>query len=52
MLSTTMSTATLALELQCGVGNDRDRVFNIQSQAERYDGKGKYQRLWLQKELF
>ncbi len=36
-----------------GVGNDpRDRVFNIQSQAERYDAKGKYQRMWLQKDLF
>jgi len=31
-----------------GVGNDpRDRKFNIQGQAERYDTKGNYQRLWL-----
>ncbi len=36
-----------------GVGNDpRDRKFNIKSQAERYDGNGKFQRLWLQEELF
>lgn len=36
-----------------GVGNDpRDRKFNIQSQADRYDGIGEYQRLWLQEELF
>jgi deoxyribodipyrimidine photo-lyase len=31
-----------------GVGNDpRDRKFNIQRQAEMYDAKGEYQRLWL-----
>ena len=31
-----------------GVGNDpRDRKFNIQRQAEMYDGKGEYQKLWL-----
>ena len=36
-----------------GVGNDpRDRVFNVGLQAERYDGKGKYQSTWLQKTLF
>ncbi|MDO1511928.1 DASH family cryptochrome [Maribacter confluentis] len=36
-----------------GVGNDpRDRKFNIKIQAERYDGNGKYQRLWLQDTLF
>ena len=36
-----------------GVGNDpRDRVFNVALQAERYDGNGKYQSLWLQKKLF
>ncbi|MGB7395377.1 MAG: DASH family cryptochrome, partial [Pricia sp.] len=36
-----------------GVGNDpRDRKFNIQKQAERYDGKGKYRELWLQEKLF
>ncbi len=36
-----------------GVGNDpRDRKFNIQSQAERYDGQGKFQGLWLQERLF
>lgn len=36
-----------------GVGNDpRDRVFNVKLQAERYDGKGKFQRLWLQDTLF
>jgi len=36
-----------------GVGNDpRDRKFNIQSQAERYDSSGKYQRLWLEPSLF
>ncbi|WGK65129.1 DASH family cryptochrome [Croceiramulus getboli] len=35
-----------------GVGNDpRDRKFNIESQAERYDGDGKYRRLWLQESL-
>ena len=33
-----------------GVGNDpRDRKFNIKVQAENYDGKGKYQDLWLVK---
>lgn len=36
-----------------GVGNDpRDRKFNIRSQAERYDGQGKFQKLWLQERLF
>ncbi|NND63383.1 MAG: DASH family cryptochrome, partial [Flavobacteriaceae bacterium] len=36
-----------------GVGNDpRDRKFNIQSQADRYDPKSKYQNLWLQPVLF
>lgn len=36
-----------------GVGNDpRDRKFNVQLQAERYDEHGKYRRTWLQKSLF
>ncbi len=36
-----------------GVGNDpRDRIFNIKRQAEMYDPKGKYQRLWLNHDLF
>lgn len=36
-----------------GVGNDpRDRKFNTQMQAERYDGNGKYRRTWLQENLF
>ena len=36
-----------------GVGNDpRDRKFNIKRQAERYDGQGKYQNLWLEESLF
>ena len=36
-----------------GVGNDpRDRKFNIQRQAEMYDANGKYQRLWLNPDLF
>ena len=36
-----------------GVGNDpRDRKFNIQLQAERYDGESKFQKLWLQQQLF
>jgi deoxyribodipyrimidine photo-lyase len=36
-----------------GVGNDpRDRKFNIKSQAERYDGSGKFQKMWLQETLF
>ncbi len=36
-----------------GVGNDpRNRTFNIQLQASRYDSDGKFQRLWLQDELF
>jgi len=36
-----------------GVGNDpRDRKFNIKIQAERYDPKGQYQKLWLQNTLF
>ncbi|MFI8378702.1 DASH family cryptochrome [Leeuwenhoekiella sp. NPDC079379] len=36
-----------------GVGNDpRDRIFNIKSQAERYDESGTFTRLWLQNSLF
>lgn len=36
-----------------GVGNDpRDRKFNVDLQAERYDSSGKFQNLWLQKTLF
>ena len=36
-----------------GVGNDpRDRKFNVKLQAQRYDEKGKYQRMWLQPSLF
>jgi len=36
-----------------GVGNDpRDRKFNVALQAERYDGLGKFQKLWLQETLF
>jgi len=36
-----------------GVGNDpRDRKFNVQLQAERYDTNGKFRKLWLQKTLF
>ncbi len=36
-----------------GVGNDpRDRKFNIDLQAQRYDPQGKFQRLWLQPTLF
>ena len=36
-----------------GVGNDpRDRKFNPSLQAERYDPRGNYQRLWLQPTLF
>lgn len=36
-----------------GVGNDpRDRKFNVDLQAQRYDTNGKYQRLWLQPTLF
>lgn len=36
-----------------GVGNDpRDRVFNVRLQADRYDGNGKYQSMWLEKQLF
>ena len=36
-----------------GVGNDpRDRKFNVQFQAERYDPKGAFQKLWLQLNLF
>lgn len=35
------------------VGNDpRDRKFNIESQAERYDSDGSYRSLWLDKTLF
>lgn len=36
-----------------GVGNDpRDRKFDIQWQAQRYDSNYKFQNLWLQKTLF
>ncbi|WP_396601533.1 DASH family cryptochrome [Algibacter sp. R77976] len=36
-----------------GIGNDpRDRKFNVQLQAERYDANGKFQNLWLQETLF
>lgn len=36
-----------------GVGNDpRDRKFNVQLQAERYDANGKFRRIWLQPSLF
>ncbi|MBO6607546.1 DASH family cryptochrome [Psychroserpens sp.] len=36
-----------------GVGNDpRDRKFNVDLQAERYDANGKFQRMWLQETLF
>jgi len=36
-----------------GVGNDpRDRKFNVQHQAARYDTNKKYQNLWLQTKLF
>lgn len=36
-----------------GVGNDpRDRKFNTQLQAARYDGDFKFRNLWLQKTLF
>tara|TARA_B100001059_G_scaffold35659_2_gene28789 strand:+ start:76883 stop:78193 length:1311 start_codon:yes stop_codon:yes gene_type:complete len=36
-----------------GVGNDpRDRKFDVQWQAKRYDPNGKFQKLWLQKTLF
>ena len=36
-----------------GVGNDpRDRKFNTQLQAERYDGNHKYRKTWLQDSLF
>jgi deoxyribodipyrimidine photo-lyase len=36
-----------------GVGNDpRDRKFNTQLQAERYDGNHKYRKIWLVKTLF
>lgn len=36
-----------------GVGNDpRDRKFNIKRQAEMYDGDGKFQKLWLNPDLF
>ena len=36
-----------------GVGNDpRDRVFNLRLQADRYDGNGTFQSMWLQKQLF
>ena len=36
-----------------GVGNDpRDRKFNVELQAERYDANGKFQNLWLQETLF
>lgn len=36
-----------------GVGNDpRDRKFNVQLQAERYDANKKFRKLWLQTSLF
>ncbi|RRO21854.1 DASH family cryptochrome [Flavobacteriaceae bacterium 14752] len=36
-----------------GVGNDpRDRKFNTQLQAKRYDSSGQYRRTWLQDKLF
>lgn len=36
-----------------GVGNDpRDRKFNIDRQAQIYDGSGKFVRMWLQEQLF
>lgn len=36
-----------------GVGNDpRDRKFNVDLQAERYDGSGKFRNIWLQHSLF
>ncbi len=36
-----------------GVGNDpRDRKFNVDLQAERYDSNGKFRKLWLQQSLF
>ncbi len=36
-----------------GVGNDpRDRKFNIERQAQMYDGNGTFVRLWLQEKLF
>ncbi len=36
-----------------GVGNDpRNRKFNVQLQAERYDTNGKFRNLWLQPSLF
>ena len=36
-----------------GVGNDpRDRKFNTQFQAERYDGNHKFRKIWLIKTLF
>ena len=36
-----------------GVGNDpRDRKFNVELQAERYDANGKFRRIWLQPNLF
>ena len=36
-----------------GVGNDpRDRKFNVELQADRYDSQGKFRRMWLQTSLF
>ena len=36
-----------------GVGNDpRDRKFNVSLQADRYDPRGRYQQIWLQRTLF
>lgn len=36
-----------------GVGNDpRDRKFNTQLQAERYDANHKFRKIWLEKTLF
>jgi deoxyribodipyrimidine photo-lyase len=36
-----------------GVGNDpRDRVFNVDLQAKRYDANKKFRNQWLQTKLF
>jgi len=36
-----------------GVGNDpRDRKFNVKLQADRYDGSGKFRKIWLEPSLF
>jgi deoxyribodipyrimidine photo-lyase len=36
-----------------GIGNDprENRYFNISSQAQKYDPKGEYVKLWLEKEM-